>query len=261
MSPPTFTLSLVVAAVAVTLLCFWSGRAHAQGRYQARYDRAEAARDYAGAAAVLREAIADPATAPVDVPLYRGALARALLSGGRFDEAHREALECIDLAPCAEVLRVLDARGLLRPTVASAPPFERAPTPATPPPATASPRTTPPVVRVILTPHGRSWAPRPGPVVLWSVGAASLVTAAVLATQRADALAACNVEGDRARCPNTTALDRAREAPGLTMGANVALGVGLAAIVAGTGWWMADGATVAPSVTADGATVSIAGRW
>lgn len=256
MSPRTFTLSLV--AVAVTIICLWAGCAHAQGRYQARYDRAFAVRDYTGAATVLREAIADPTTSTADVPRYRAALARALLSGGRFDEAHREAYECIELAPCAEVLRELDARRLLTPSPPAppAPPVERVPAQAPTPR-----RLSPPVVRVILTPHGRSWAPRTGPVVLWSIGAASLVTAAVLATQRADALAACNVEGDRARCPNATALDRAREAPGLTMGANVALGVGLAAVVAGTGWWLADGATVASSVTADGATVSIAGRW
>ena len=38
MSPRTFTLSLV--AVAVTIICLWAGCAHAQGRYQARYDRA-----------------------------------------------------------------------------------------------------------------------------------------------------------------------------------------------------------------------------
>lgn len=250
-------------AAAVALLC-WAHPAHAQGHYQARYDRAVASRDYASAATVLREAIADPATTAAAVPLYRAALTRVLLVGGRPEEARREAQGCIELAPCAEVLRELDARRpLVPPPVASpAPPVVRAPEPAhvaSPAPMPSPPA--PPVVRVILTPRGRSWSPRTGPVVLWSVGAAALVTAAVLASQRADALADCRVEGDRAMCPNATALDRAREAPGFAMGANVALGVGLAAIVAGTGWWLADAAMVAPSVTAEGATVSIAGRW
>ena len=87
-----------------------------------------------------------------------------------------------------------------------------------------------------------------------------MATAAVLTALRASALDGCSVEGDRARCNDAAALDRARSSVELTMGVNAALGVAAAAVAAGAAWWLVEVA-VAPSVTPTGASLTVAGSW
>jgi hypothetical protein len=116
------------------------------------------------------------------------------------------------------------------------------------------------VIRLVLTPT-RSWSPSPGPVALWSVGAASLAAAGVLAVLRADALGPCTTRGNVASCPDTQSLDRARTVPTLSAGTNIALGLGVAAVAAGSLWYVLGGRALVPTVTAEGATLAISGRW
>lgn len=247
MSPRTFTLALVFVSVMVAALCFWQGSAHAQS-YVARYQAAAEARDYATAAAVLREALDDDATPETAKPLYRSALARALLAGGHPEAAAREARACRELDTCDAVLREANVPEPAPAPASSAPPARAAAAPV----ATARPR--------LRSSTVRAWAPGTPPRVLWALGGASLATAAVLTGLRAAALDGCAVEGDRARCNDAAALDRARSSVELTTGVNVALGVAAAAVAAGAAWWLVEVA-VAPSVTSTGASLTVAGSW
>lgn len=96
--------------------------------------------------------------------------------------------------------------------------------------------------------------------VLMGTGAAVLITSGVLAALSQGALADCSVQGDTARCPTQDALDRARQAPGLTLAANVSLGVGIASLAGGLAWWaLAPRRTVTVGVSPSG--VVLAGRW
>lgn len=98
-----------------------------------------------------------------------------------------------------------------------------------------------------------------------SVGAASLVTAAVFAGLADSALSSCTVTGERAVCPNATELMRARVSTDYTAGANIALGTGLTLAVAGGAWWLLHVALRRPdpvtiTVGTDG-TIGVQGRF
>jgi hypothetical protein len=78
---------------------------------------------------------------------------------------------------------------------------------------------------------------------------------------RADALGPCTTRGNVASCPDTQSLDRARTVPTLSAGTNIALGLGVAAVAAGSLWYVLGGRALVPTVTAEGATLAISGRW
>ena len=251
-------------SLALALVC---ATAHAQ-QYQARYERAVSTRDYRAAALVLREALSDRSSPPTLLPTYRLGLATVLLRAGSLHEAATEARQCSDAttevaAQCAAVLR--EAMAHAAPTtpapVVEPPrvaPATRAPAAVTPAPTSAAP-----VVRVELRTLSRSWSPGTGPIVLWSLGAASLATAGALALARADALGACSMRGDTAVCPDQASLDYARSSVGLTVATNTALVIGAVSILAGTSWWAVESSRpiVVPTVTADGASLALSGRW
>jgi len=65
------------------------------------------------------------------------------------------------------------------------------------------------------------------------------VTYGVLAALRAASLSGCALEGAAAVCDTPQDTARAGDAAGLSLAGNVALGVGLAAVVGGLAWWTA----------------------
>lgn len=229
-----------------------------------RYKLAAQRGDFRGAAAVLAEALRDPTLSEPERRERRAAIAFALARAGDL-QAATEAADAACVAPDAPAACVVVRQELAR--LAPPPPaVERgprlaareaaAPVPMAPPPVAAPS----PVIRVVLTPT-RSWTPSAGPVALWSIGAASLVTAGVLAALRADALGACQTRGEVASCPDTQSLDRARTVPMLSTGTNVALGIGASALVAGSLWYVFGGRAVVPTFSAEGATLAVSGRW
>lgn len=120
-------------------------------------------------------------------------------------------------------------------------------------------------------PHSLSRAPsRVGPIVLLGTGGAALLAAGVFAGLRSSALSACEVSpnGDVARCPTAEARDTASAAPTWALGANLAAGVGVAALAAGALWWAltpahSEGPPPPPTVTvsAGPSGVVVAGRF
>lgn len=226
----------------------------AQSTGNAAYAAAVAEHRWGDAADMLRDRLSRP---PAAHPSVRASYARMLLLAGRREEAHAAAEACVSDADrdaaefCAAVLRE------------SAPPAPRlAPAaPAEPPPREAPrPLVLRPVVSVSFASTRRTWTPTAGPVAMWSVGAAALVAAGVLATLRDDALAGCTVTGDNATCRDAASLERARGSVNLTTAANVSAAVGATALVAGTTWWLLGGRSVVPVVSPDGVYVALAGR-
>jgi hypothetical protein len=199
-------------------------------------------------------------------PVRQGALAQVLLLAGHTAAARAVATECqraevpAVAAQCQQVMASTAPVPAL-PTAVTEPPV----TPVAPPPVAPS---APPVQAPRrLAPHASrlasTWRPAVGPVVTAGVGAGSLAVAAVLLVLRDDALAACSVSGDTARCPTQDAMSRARSSVDLTTAANVALAAGLTGIAAGAVWYMAGGREVAvvPTVTAHGLTVTVGGSF
>lgn len=249
-------LSVVAFTVSLVSLAFVP-KAHAQSTPGERYTAAMEARRYADAADAMREL---QRSAPQSQ--YQAALARALALASLPAQALVEARRCehdVDLLvahTCAAVVREVERMVALVPTVAvSQPSVSQLRNAAAP---TSQPSAQPP--RLTLTMQ-RSWVPTTGPIVLWSVGGASLVLVGILATLRDGALSGCVMRGDTAVCQDAAAIDRGRSAVGLTMGANGALAVGITALVAGTAWWLLDGRAVVPVVTPEGASLAYAGRW
>ncbi len=201
-------------------------------------------------------------------PVRQGALAQVLLLAGHTAEARAVAAECqradapTVAAQCQQVM-ASTAPVPAPPTAVTEPPI----TPVAPPPVAPSPSVSPVQVPRSLAPHtsrlASTWRPAVGPVVTAGVGAASLAVAAVLLVLRDDALAACSVSGDTARCPTQDAMSRARSSVELTAAANVALAAGLTGIAAGAVWYMAGGREVAvvPTVTAHGIIVTAGGSF
>lgn len=259
------TPRILSALLGLALTALVGRTAHAQGTYQSRYDRALASHDYRGAASVLRDALRDPASPEAALPLYRAGLAVALLRAGETAAAAEVARACSAdpseavATQCGSVLR--ETAPTPEPPAAPAPP----PSPAAPREARPAPPEPPaaPVVRIEMRPAPRSWVPSAGPLVLWSLGAASLAASGALAAARSDALAACSVRGDTAVCRDQASLERARESVALTTATNTALAVGLVAIAAGTSWWAIESSrpVAVPMVTTDGASIALAGRW
>ena len=201
------------------------------------------------------------------------ARAQALLLSGRNAEADTAAAACSEasehsteaFAPTAraDCLRI---RERAQTAVRAATPPAAVPAPS----VTVRTVTVPPVRHTVTVPSpvtvatSRSLAPPVPVVALLSVGAASLVTAAVLGTLAGSATSGCAVSGGVATCPSQDELARARNATDYAAGANVALGVGASLTVAAGVWWGVAVALrrplpVAVAVTSD--SVVVGGRF
>lgn len=194
-------------------------------------------------------------------PVQEGALAQVLVLAGHFAEAREVAARCqhaSDSNVAAVCNRVLATTAhLVPPPVApTAAPAVQVPAET---PTARTPSVVPVAVRIPRTSSRRTLRPSVGPIALASVAVASLVTASVLAALRADALAACAIEGETARCPNQRAMEHAQASVDLTTAANVALVTGASALVAGVTWYALGGRELAvvPVVTADTTTLTL----
>lgn len=104
-----------------------------------------------------------------------------------------------------------------------------------------------------------------GPIVLLAAGGVTLATAGLLAVLAHGAVSGCTMDGTVAVCPNVSELARARSSTDYTTAANVAFGLGAAAVVGGGAWWVLSAVLhrdvpVAMTVGADG-SVGVAGRF
>lgn len=256
----TFTLTLCLLVAAVAALCFfWPRVAHAQSvsAYSQRYAEAAARGDLSAAETALRQALDDHSVSPQSTPHLRAALAVVLVRRGRLEDAAREALVCpADHPACIEATQAVQAAQTTR-VSQELPRSVASPQPTTPTPG--PPR--PPELRVVLEDRRRSWMPRTGPLALWGTGVAAFAAAGVLFALREGSLSGCSMRGQTAVCEDAVALERGRDSVGLTIAADVALGVGAAAVLAGTVWWLLDDHAVVPTVTTSSAMLSFSGRW
>jgi hypothetical protein len=240
--------------------------------------QASNARDHgqhAEAARLLRAALSIRSS-----PGTRWALAFELHLQGEFQAAAHEAETCIEEASgagpdaatardeCeairvrardriqAEDVRVANAAG----TGAGGPPARATTTPTTRATAASS---TPHPVAATTTPTipaaPTTRAVGPGPAILVSAGGAALLTTAVLWGLRASQLASCSRGGETLYCQTQDDLDAARGGASYTTAGWVTLGVGVAAIGAGTLWWLlgrrAHEAPISVAVGTSGVTV------
>lgn len=257
-----------------------AGVAHAAG--------VEADRSLATHAAALAHyaraiELTQAALALCDTPAARYALAHAEYRAGRTADAQRDARACASASPpeLAEACRVLLARVPLATDpveTGTLAPFPFAPGPQAPretaPRARSGPGEGPGEGTASARPSRGSQGPSRAPsrvpsagppggaLALLTVGSVGVVTGVVLHVVRANALAPCTVSGDVATCPDSETLQAARAAPGLALGGNLALGVGLAAAAGGLAWWAFGGSREAPVALAVGpGGVGVSGRW
>lgn len=222
---------------------------------------------YAAAAAEFRAALAENAAPELNYNLGMSLEAAGDLSAAR--DAFEAYNRAVPAAPNRDAVRerilTLQERIAAARVTAPAPATSSAAgrTPISPAaPTVATGRSSTVVDPVALPPVEHRGAPMPpAPAwVLMGTGAAVLITSGVLAALSQGALADCSVQGDTARCPTQDALDRARQAPGLTLAANVSLGVGIASLAGGLAWWaLAPRRSVTVGVSPSG--VVLAGRW
>lgn len=235
-----------------------------------RIDAAMGERRYSDAIALLGEM--ERANGPtLDVLWSR---AQALVLSGRDAEADAAAAVCFEssghsterFAPTAraDCMRIRErAQAALRAAVPVAEPVA----PAAPTP-TVVVHAEPPRVTVRRMPvtvlARRDYSPSTPALVLLSVGAASFATAGVLGAMASSAVSGCTVVGGVATCPTQTELMRAQSSQEYATGANVALGIGSAAVVAGGIAWAVGVALRSPThvtvaVTTD--SVVVGGRF
>ena len=259
-------MKLAPLIIALVLAAFATSNAQAQETANFRaYRAAVESNNHAEVVRLLRAIIAEiPASSPDAGQmrmLYTREIVMHLLADGRLREAIQAADRCTSMSPgrasevrlACEYMRS-EARAQLRA-------LESPPAPAVaqpPPPVTVT--ISRPTVQVTPTPV-QSWRPAAGPIALWSVGAGSLAVASVLYALRASALAPCEQNGGRVVCQDAASLERARDSVALTQGANVALGIGVTAAVAGTAWWLFGGRAVVPTVSDRGVNVAFVGTW
>lgn len=233
-----------------------------------RIDAAMGERRYADALALLGEM--ERANGPtLDVLWSR---AQALVLSGRDAEADAAAAVCFEAsghsterfaatarADCHRIRK--RAQAALRDRAAVAVP---------PPPTVTAPavvvRAEPqrPVRMPVTVRPARDYSPSTPALVLLSVGAASFAAAGVLGAMAHSAVSGCTVVGGVATCPTQGELSRAQSSQEYATGANVALGIGGAAVVAGGVAWAVGVALRRPvpvtvAVTTD--SVVVGGRF
>jgi hypothetical protein len=195
--------------------------------------------------------------------------AQALVLSGRNAEADAAAAACFEssghsTAAFARTARedCLRIRERAQASIRAAVPVAPAPTPPVVVPA-EPPRVTVRTVPV-TTLRRRDYSPPTPAVVLLSVGAASLATAGVLGAMASSAVSGCTVTNGVATCPTQGELTRAQSSQEYATGANVALGIGSAAVVAGGIAWAVGVALRSPThvtvaVTTD--SIVVGGRF
>jgi hypothetical protein len=145
------------------------------------------------------------------------------------------------------------------------------PSPATPPPHASAPPTvtthTQPTPTAVAHPSSTATAHPAnashvpvGPVVAIAVGAAGLVAAGVFYGLRMSALSGCNVHADYVGCATSPEVSAAANANTDTIIADVAVGVGAVAIVAGVVWWIVQRPSASEQTSARGWFVSPTAR-